>query len=181
MGKRLKDIYPYATKFQVFKYKVRKFFRGLIFWSVIIGAIILSVRIFFPKIEYSIVEKQVIIDNLAVKREELKGKLVADLILGENGVAVKYDPPKGKYKCPEDVVSFGKYQFKVCTVIGYYKSLYGKTITKKEAILIALDDNKAGELAQDMIFKEKGGIENWFNTANKYKLREQLAVINALQ
>lgn len=162
-------------------YKTKMFLKGLLFWSVIIGSIFLAVRVFFPKVEYSIVEKEIVIDNLSEKINELKGKLIADLIKGENGPVVKYDPPTHKFICPEDAMSFGKYQFKICTVTGYYKKLYSKVITKKEAVLIALDDDKAGELAKDMIFKEKGGIENWFNTANKYNLREQLAIIKSLE
>lgn len=40
MGKRLKDMYPHATGWQMFKYKVKKFFRKLFIWSIIIASII---------------------------------------------------------------------------------------------------------------------------------------------
>jgi len=106
---------------------------------------------------------------------------MTDLAKGENGDIVTYDPPKGSYKCKEDFASFGKYQFKVCTVTGYYKKLYKQDITRKEAVLIALDETKAEKLARDIIFTQSGGINNWYNTANKYNLREQLAIIKTLE
>ena len=39
MGKRLKDMYPHATGWQMFKYKVKKFFRRLFIWTAIITSI----------------------------------------------------------------------------------------------------------------------------------------------
>ena len=41
-GKRLKDVYPHASGWQVFKYKVGKFFRKVLTLSIIIGAIYLT-------------------------------------------------------------------------------------------------------------------------------------------
>lgn len=38
-GERKKDIYPHATKWQIFKFKLRKFVINLIFWSFIISII----------------------------------------------------------------------------------------------------------------------------------------------
>ena len=40
MGKRLKDIYPHATKWQVFKYRVKVFF-----WVLFIGLMIMGVLV----------------------------------------------------------------------------------------------------------------------------------------
>jgi hypothetical protein len=45
MGKRLKDIYPHATRWQVFKYKVRTFFRKLFILGAFIGIIALAFQI----------------------------------------------------------------------------------------------------------------------------------------
>lgn len=45
MGKRLKDLYPHATKWEMFKYKVRKFFRKLFIWSFVIGSIIVVYKV----------------------------------------------------------------------------------------------------------------------------------------
>lgn len=57
--------------------------------------------------------------------------------------------------------SWGVMQFKLTTVIYYYDVLYGEKITEKEAVLIALDDDKARSLASDIIFKVEGGVWNW--------------------
>lgn len=41
-GKRLKDVYPHASGWQVFKYRAGKFFRKVLTLSIIIGAIYLT-------------------------------------------------------------------------------------------------------------------------------------------
>jgi hypothetical protein len=38
-GERLRDIYPHASKFQVFKWKIRKFFRKVIIASFCVGVV----------------------------------------------------------------------------------------------------------------------------------------------
>lgn len=182
-GRKQSPIDLHRTKLGKFIFLCKYYTKKTIKWLCILGIITLAIYIYLSgHIKYQAPETQtVFIDNLSIKVNDLKNKLIADLKEGENGDIVTYDPPKGKYLCKEDFASFGKYQFKVCTVKGYYKKLYNKDITKKEAVLIALDDIKAEELARDIIFKEKGGINNWYNTANKYNLREQLSIINALQ
>lgn len=57
--------------------------------------------------------------------------------------------------------SWGVMQFKLTTVMHYYEELYGEKITQKEALLIALDDEKARALARDIIFEVEGGVWNW--------------------
>lgn len=78
-------------------------------------------------------------------------------------------------------MSYGTLQFKKKTVIYYYKTLYSKVITPKEAVLIALDDAKAGELAQDIIFKSKNEANDWTNCANKLSLSAQVKAIKSIK
>jgi hypothetical protein len=40
MGKRLKDIYPHATKWQVFKYRVRRFFIRVMWILILVGVVV---------------------------------------------------------------------------------------------------------------------------------------------
>lgn len=40
MDKRLKDIYPYATKWEVIKYKTYRFFRSLTIWTIKISFVV---------------------------------------------------------------------------------------------------------------------------------------------
>lgn len=45
-GKHLRDIYPHATSFQVFKWKVGKFFRKAILTAIVLGIIYLGFYLF---------------------------------------------------------------------------------------------------------------------------------------
>lgn len=184
-GERLRDIYPHATKMQVLKYKIRKFIQRLLFvmkWGFIAisfmllafwtgGYVYSSEKILFQ-------DREVKVDTLSLKIESLKGAVLDDLKSCESSDVeesigiIKFDS--------NSVASIGSYQFQVKTVIGYYKSLYNTEITGKEAILIALEDSKARELAKDIIFKENGGIENWKTCANRKDLRSKIGVIKML-
>lgn len=181
-GKPLKKIYPYATKFEVFKYKLKKLFRKLILGIIGISIIVYAFYLFrlsFPNIQYKVVEREVIIDNLTAKITEMKGEILSDLKKGESSNApesagiIIFDSNK--------LASIGSYQFQTKTVIYYYKKFYGQEITQKDAILIALDDNKAGELASKIIFSEKDGWRNWYNTGRTYNFEKRLDTIRTLE
>lgn len=77
---RLRDIYPHATKWEVFKWKVRKFFRrvlqvvtvggvagGLIYAAFIAGAY------FNPKVTYATVDKMVEVEGVPVVLQRIAG------------------------------------------------------------------------------------------------------------
>jgi hypothetical protein len=78
--------------------------------------------------------------------------------------------------------SIGLLQFQKNTVIYYYKVLYGKDITGKEAILIALDDTKATELARDIMFKtgNKAG-KDWVTCSRKNDSDSKIDIIKQLE
>lgn len=177
-GKRMRDVYPHATRWQVFKYRLFKFIRSILKWSIIIGIIVLGVRYFFPKVMVQVIEREVITDTLQSKIETLKGGIIADIKLGESlgkpesaGLIV-YDTNKE--------MSIGSYQWQIKSVQYYYKKLYKKDITRKEAILIALDDDEAGKLTYDVVFGEKEGWRNWYNTSKKYNIPARLALLEQL-
>jgi len=185
-GKKLRDIYPYATPSQVFKYKLVRFIKKVLSYALVVllfGISVMLVSLYFPK--YKIVEKEVMVDNLTPKIANLKGELLATLKQCESGGRsedfglVTFDPHPTNKKV--QVASFGSYQFKASTVQHYYKTLYGQDITGKEAILIALDDNKAGQLASDIIFKTSRSVSEWFNCSNKHDLKSKVAVIKNLE
>lgn len=179
-GKRMRDIYPFASKWQVFKYRVRKFFRRVclialgVVLVVIMGTVI---REMFPV--YKVQEKQVILDNLTIKIDQLKGEIIADIKKGECG---HYTDDDGIIIFDSNKkASIGCYQFQKSTVIYYYKKLYGQDITGREAVLIALDDKKASQLTYDIVFGELEGWRNWFNTGKKYNIKERLEIIRNLE
>jgi len=83
-----------------------------------------------------------------------------------------------------DVWSIGKFQFKIDTVIGFVKARDGKTITQKEAIEIALSEDKSTALAEFAIFntpKGDKGVLHWYNCAKKHNLEEKVAWIKKLE
>ncbi len=131
---------------------------------------------YFPK--YKIIEREVINDTLALKIEELKSAIIDDIKKGETSNApesagvIIFDTNKR--------ASIGSYQFQIRTVQHYYKKFYSKDITQKEAILIALDDTQARLLARDIVFREKAGYENWYNTSKKYNIASRVALVNNL-
>jgi len=139
---------------------------------------------FNKKIIYEQIEKQVILDNLTEKVNELKGALIDDLRQCESGGynidsgLITFDPHKtNKSVAP---ASIGLYQWKVASIKHYYKTLYNKDITGKEAILIALDDEKSSQLTSDVIFKTDKGLSNWYTCSKKLGLESRLNIINEL-
>lgn len=136
------------------------------------------------EIVYEQIEKQVILDNLTEKVNELKGSLINDLRQCESGGYVESDglvtfdphPTNKKVQVP----SFGLYQQKQSFVQNYYKTLYNKDVTGLEAIQIALSEEKSAELTSDVIFKTKNGLSNWYNCSKKLGLQSRLDIINSL-
>lgn len=157
----------------------------LIIWLVLIGLAIYGGSKIGDKIEYVNIEKQVLVDNLSVKINELKGSLVSDIQkcesagYNEDYGLITFDGHKTNKNV--EIPSIGTYQFKKATIIYYYDTLYQKDITGKEAVLIALDDNKAGQLASDIIFKTDNGLSNWLNCSNKINGKGRLEIIRQLE
>lgn len=193
-GKRLKDIYPYATKWQVFKYRVQKFLRKVLAILIVICVIYVAVqfgRAYYPVIKYQSVintAEAEQIDTLKDKVETLKWEVIDGIKAheskgyNEDDGLIVYDPlqsnpSKTKKK---DIASIGSFQMKQTTIIYYYKKLYNEDITMKEAVLIALDDQKARQLAYDIVFKADG-IKNWLNYANKQTTKSKLSTIKELE
>lgn len=78
--------------------------------------------------------------------------------------------------------SIGVLQFQKATVISYYKRLYGKDISGKDAVMIALDKDKAFALAKDIIFTTKNGVAaDWVNCSRKHNLQAQVDLIKTLE
>ena len=121
----------------------------------------------------------VVKDTLTDKVVQLKGEVLDTLQSCESGgytnedAIIIFDSNKE--------ASIGQYQFQRKTVIHYYNTLYGKEITPKEAVLIALDDEKARDLAEDIIFQDSKGVGNWWVCSKKYSLQAKVDLIKSLQ
>ena len=124
-------------------------------------------------------EKEVIVDNLTGKINELKAEILSQLKGCESAGYSESDAPI--VFDSNNKASIGSYQFQKATVLHYYKTLYNLDITPKEAVLISLDDIKAGNLASDIIFKTEKGISNWHNCDKKLGLKAQINLIKKLE
>jgi hypothetical protein len=166
----------------VFKFKVKRFFRKCLI-AVILVAVVYGIfmagKFVNPIVKYQIQEKEVILDNLSEKINELKGKLVDDIRKCESA---GYSEDDGIIIFDSNnKASIGNYQFQKKTVIYYAKMFYGKDLTGKEAVLLALDEKKAGELASKVIFESENGLDNWLNCSKKVGAYAQLKVIKELE
>lgn len=184
MGERLRDIYPHATKWQVFKWKVRKVIRRVCITVFAFSVLTLAGAVgskYFPEVVYQAQAERIVEqDNFTPKIDELKNKVVEDLRSCESagheeddGIIIFDSNSKA---------SIGTLQFQKNTVIHYYKVLYGQDITPKEAVLIALDNQKSGQLAKDIIFNTKNMAgKDWYNCTKRLNLDSQVLMIKKLE
>ena len=182
MGKRVREN---SGRFSSLKKKVKNFIRktialslvGLAFYGTFkAGQYITPEEIIYHKVEAE--------DTLAGKIEELKNEVLDTLQACEsNGYTeemglIKYDPHPTNKKVQE--ASLGLYQFKVSTIQYHYKNLYGKELSGKEAVLVALDEAQSRELAKRIIFETNKGANEWWNCAKKHDLKNKVEIINKL-
>lgn len=182
MGKRIN------TPFQVFKEKVTRIFKMTV-WGIVVCGILVGVgmlaRIISPKVIYQVKEKEVVLDNLAGKIDQLKGELILDIFDNERAGHTEEDAlitwdPNPKHKKVE-IASIGNCQFKIPTLQESYLKYYGEELTRKEALLLALDDEKCKELMTKVIFGEENGWQKWYNSGLKVNAKGRLEIIRELE
>jgi len=124
------------------------------------------------------VEKIVEVDRGAEKVQSVKNEIIYQLKQCESGAKKESDAliVFDTNKKP----SLGLWQFQVGTVQHYYKTLYGKDITAKEAVTIALDEVKARELVADIMFKTNNAPQEWYNCSNKLDLKTKIELLKKL-
>ncbi len=162
-------------RFDSFKAKVRRAFQWLKRVTIVTAAfagMFMAGGLFFST--STVTAHMTTVDNTPEKIAALKTDLLNRLSKCEGNTdasAIIIDT--------NNQVSIGIYKFQIKTVQMYEKKLYGKTVSREDAILIALDDEKAGALASDIIFKE-GGIGNWYNCDLKHGFGAEAKVISKL-
>ncbi len=185
-GEKLRDIYPYATKWQVIKFRTRRMARKALYfgkWAVIgLGLLLIAFWLGGAKYSTEVVtfkDREVVVDTLTAKINQLKGALLDDLRSCESGGApesaglIVFDSNKQ--------ASIGSYQFQIKTIQSYSSSLRGQDLTRKEAILLALDDEEARQLAKEIIFGTDKALENWHNCSIRKGLYNKLETIKLLE
>lgn len=147
MGKRLKDIYPHATKWQVFKYRVIKFTRKVFWFSTAIGTLYLAGwfgSTFYPKTLYAVQEKFIQIESPSAVMDriancESKGQQF------RNGQVLVVGNKNGS-------VDMGKYQINI--------SIWGKKATE---LGYDLTTEKGNTDMAMWLYKNKG-TEPWVHS-----------------
>jgi len=77
--------------------------------------------------------------------------------------------------------SIGPLMFQVDTVIHYHKLRTNEKLTKKDAIILALDESRAKDLAKYVLFETPNMAgKDWVNCNKKYGLDEQIKIIKKI-
>ena len=172
------------TGWAEFKHKAKKMltklFKLTVAFAFLAGAIFGAYKTGEKQVPLIYAQPETVeVDNLTPKVEELKSELLADLRSCESQGRTEDD---GLIVFDTNsVASIGTLQYQVKTVQHYYKTLYGEDITRKEAILTALDDEKAGELALKIMFESGNKANDWLNCARKHNLNARIDLIKQLE
>jgi hypothetical protein len=125
------------------------------------------------------VEKIIEIDNLSTKVAFLKQEAVEKLKNCESNGFVEADAPIILDNNRE--ISIGLFQYQRDTIIHYYKTLYGKEITRKQAVEIAVDEYESARLTEAILFETDKGWTNWLTCSKKLGLQKEIEFIKKLQ
>lgn len=114
------------------------------------------------------------------KIRTVKEDMLKELSLGCETKGVK-EPDGAILLDSNNKMSIGRYMFQIDTIIHYTKKLEGKTITRREAIEIAVDPQRAGKLAEKILFGEDNGYKNWKLCADKLGIAKEIEILKKLQ
>lgn len=129
-----------------------------------------ATRLFAPKAEADE------IDRLDVKIDQLKNEVLDTLAKCESGgreVSIVFDSNAKP--------SLGNFQWQPHSFQHYHLKRTGEKITERQAVVAALDDVKARELAAYVIFEtDKGVAKDWVNCAKWHGLQAKVDLIKSL-
>lgn len=179
MGERLRDIYPHATRWEVIKWKFRRLMRRLA-WCSLAGFLLASAFILgtmrVSAIEYVRGET---IDLTPQKIGELKKHVMSMVAACESP----------GYKEGDDAIiwdtnnkaSVGPFKFQITTMQHYYQALNGKTITKSEAVSLAMNYDEAEKVAEYVWFETGNGPKDWVNCNKWHDIQEKVDFIKQME
>lgn len=125
------------------------------------------------------VEKEVFVEKLPQQIEKLKDELVAELEKCESG---GYPEDAGiMIFDSNNKASVGPLQMQKDHVKHFSKVLYGKELTGKEAVILAVEPEKARALAKDVLFKVEDGWREWYNCGRKINVETKIAYIKKME
>lgn len=116
--------------------------------------------------------------SMEIKVEDLKNEILNTLAKcesagkkEEDGIAILDSNDRGSY---------GPFQFQRKTVM-HYMEKKGTPVNGRDAIILALQGDKARELAHYVIFETSAGVANdWVNCNKKHNLQAQVDIIKKL-
>lgn len=180
-GDHLCYVYPHATWFQVLKYRIARGMRIALIESLVAIAI-LGI---YTAGQMSTTSIYVKADDKSdymyqTKIEGLKDAVMSKLSLCEGAGHKESDGLI--IMDTNNKISVGLFQWQISSVQHYYKLMTGKDITAKEATILALDNERARELAKFVAFNTKNKIgKDWVNCNAKYNLDAQVDIIKSMQ
>ena|SRR3990167_6083689 len=117
--------------------------------------------------------------TMEARVEALKDDIVARLEKCESGGKKEEDGIA--ILDSNDVGSYGPLQFQRKTVMHYYELKEGKPINGRDAIIFALQGDKARDLARWVIFETPNGVaKDWVACDRKLGLQAEVNVVNKL-
>ena len=118
-------------------------------------------------------------DSMPAKIEELKDSVVDRLVKCESSGLKESDAPI--ILDSNKKFSIGVLQFQIKTVQHYTEIINHQTITAKEAVLLALDEQRARQLAKQIIFGTKSGVAgDWVVCSRRHNLQAEVDIIKKL-
>ena len=184
----MNEIYPFATKWEVRKYRLYKFSKKMLRWGIglaIFTGLLLGTFLVGQALTIDMPHRDLVIDNLPRVVEQLKNEVVATLESCESREAkepwglITFDPDKtGK---AVNIPSIGGLQFKVKTVQHYVKQFEGRDITQVEAISIATNPERARSLAKKVVFEAGKGDKEWVTCFRRHNLNQEIEIIKKLK
>lgn len=118
-------------------------------------------------------------DRLEVKIAELKQDVLNKLSACES-YGTK-EPEAAIILDSNSAMSIGKFMFQIKTIQYYVKKFEDRDITRREAIELAINGERAENLAERIIFEDSKGINNWVNCNKKLGLDKEISLIKKLQ
>jgi hypothetical protein len=119
---------------------------------------------------------------LAEKVRGLENEVIEELARCESHGAE--EPDAAIILDSNNEISIGKLMYQRSTVQHYVKQFYGRDITRKEAILIAIDahpDISLDELTRKVLFEDEKGWRNWWVCGNRIGIAARIDIINKIR
>lgn len=161
----------------------------LAIWMTVLGLIVFGSYPIFSKWYDANATKTLSYIAPVADAEETKDAIVGmtkkegeDYILAELGTGCESkgvdEPTSAIVLDTNNAMSLGEYQWQIKSIQYYEKQLYGKAVSRTEAIEIAIDHEKATELTRDVVFKIPGALEkNWVNCTRLQALKVQVELL----